>query len=86
MWVFFLTKTLVNLPQHIYYRILKGNSKIMLLRAWGIISDLIAFSRDLGGGELTAVKILAAQKCHQVQTKQKEMNKGMQAYAEERNF
>ena len=50
MWVFFITKTLVNLPQHIYYRILKGNSKIMLLRAWGIISDLIAFSQDLGGG------------------------------------
>ena len=27
----------------------KINSKVMLLRAWGIISDLIAFSQDLGG-------------------------------------
>ena len=32
---------------------LKGSSNIMLLRAWGIISELIAFSQDLGGGELT---------------------------------
>ena len=54
-YVFSYEITHRNYHNIFYYRILKENSKIMLLRSLGIISELKAFSKDLGRGEFTVV-------------------------------